>query len=65
MITILKNMLIILFSLIMGFGVWFLIIWFVTLDFNLFEWGLVTKLIYLILGYSLSEITRERLTKIN
>ena len=65
MISILKNMLIILLSLIMGFGVWFLIIWFVTLDFNLFEWGLVTKLIYLILGYSLSEITRERLTKIN
>ena len=54
MISILKNILIILFSLTMGFGVWYLIIWFITLNINPFEWGLLTKLIYLILGYSSS-----------
>ncbi len=61
MISILKNILIILFSLTMGFGVWYLIIWFITLNVNPFEWGLITKLIYLILGYSSSEATREGL----
>ena len=65
MISILKNMLIILFSLTMGFGVWYLIIWFITLNVNPFEWGLLTKLIYLILGYSSSEVTRETLRKNN
>lgn len=65
MISIIKSMLIILFSLIMGFGIWYLIIWFITLDVNLLEWGLMTKLIYLILGYSSSEITRESLIKNN
>jgi hypothetical protein len=49
----------------MGFGVWYLIIWFITLNVNPFEWGLITKLIYLILGYSSSEVTRETLTKNN
>lgn len=63
MISILKNMLIILFSLTIGFGVWYLIIWFITLNVNPFEWGLMTKLIYLILGYSSSEVTRETLRK--
>jgi hypothetical protein len=65
MISILKNMLIILFSLTMGFGVWYLIILFITLNVNPFEWGLMTKLIYLILGYSSSEVTRETLRKNN
>jgi hypothetical protein len=65
MISILKNILIILFSLTMGFGVWYLIIWFITLNVNPFEWGLLTKLIYLILGYSSSEVTRETLRKNN
>ena len=41
-----------LLSLILGFGVWYLIFWFVSAESNLFIWGPWTKVFYLFLGFS-------------
>lgn len=47
-------------SLILGFGVWYLIFWFVSAEVNLFLWGPWTKIFYLFLGFSSSsQILKE------
>jgi hypothetical protein len=40
----------VLISLIFGFGVWYLILWFITAEPNLFIWGMWTKIFYLFFG---------------
>lgn len=41
-----------LLGFIFGFGLWYLIFWFVTNQPNLFEWHWVTKVIYLVFSFS-------------
>lgn len=47
-------------SLIIGFGVWYLIFWFVSAESNLFIWGPWTKIFYLFLAVnSTGQILKE------
>ena len=41
-----------LLSLILGFGIWYLIFWFVSAESNLFVWGPWTKAFYLFFGFT-------------
>jgi len=45
-----KFILITIFSIIVGFGLWYLIFWFITVEPNLFLWHWATKVIFLILS---------------
>jgi hypothetical protein len=63
MLDILKKILIISSSLILGFGVWYLVMWLIITNPNPFEWSLFSKLVYLILSYGSTEATREYLMK--
>jgi hypothetical protein len=38
-------------SFFFGFGLWFLVFWFITMEPNLFIWGMWTKVTYLILSF--------------
>jgi hypothetical protein len=49
-----KYILILIFSIIFGFGLWYLIFWFLTTEYNLFLWHWVTKIVYLLLSISSS-----------
>jgi hypothetical protein len=61
---IVKFILILLLSLIIGFGFWYLIFWFVSSESNLFIWGPWTKAFYLIFGFTSSGKTLEEIVKI-
>lgn len=63
MIDILKKILIISSSLFFGFGVWYMIFWFISMEPNAFTWSLFTKIIYLLLSYSTTEINRDYISK--
>ncbi len=63
MLDILKKILIISSSLILGFGVWYLVMWLIITNPNPFIWSLFSKLVYLILSYGSTEATREYLMK--
>lgn len=55
-----KLILLLIISLILGFGVWYLIFWFVSTESNLFIWGTWTKIFYLFLGVnSTGQILKE------
>jgi hypothetical protein len=60
-----KEIIIILFSLTFGFGVWYLVFWFISLQFNPFKWGLGAKFLYLFLTYLSTESMLDRLRKQN
>lgn len=63
MVDILKKILIIVSTLTMGFGFWYMVIWFLSVNSNPFEWSISTKLIYLFLSYITTETTREFLMR--
>jgi hypothetical protein len=65
MLEILKKILIISSSLLFGFGVWYLIFWFILVNPNAFEWSIFSKILYLLLSYSTTEINRDYFTKSN
>jgi hypothetical protein len=47
-----RKFIIILLSFFISFGVWYLFLWFITNQPNLFLWEWWIKLIYLIFGYN-------------
>jgi hypothetical protein len=47
-----KLIFLLLFSILIGFGLWYLVFWFLTNEPNLFLWHWVTKAFYLILAAS-------------
>lgn len=49
-----KMILLLIVSLIVGFGVWYLIFWFVSSEPNLFVWGWWIKILYLFFGFTSS-----------
>jgi hypothetical protein len=63
MLEIIKKILIISASLLFGFGVWYLIFWFVSTESNAFTWSLFMKILYLLLSYSTTEINRDYFSK--
>jgi hypothetical protein len=52
MLDTLKVILIFLFGVLISFGSWYLIFWFLTGESDMFTWYWGVKLIYLIFGYS-------------
>jgi len=52
MLDILKVVLIFLVGLLISFGFWYLIFWFITGEANLFVWFWGVKLFYLVFGFS-------------
>jgi hypothetical protein len=60
---IIKLLLLLLLSLIYGFGVWYLIFWFVSAESNLFIWGPWTKVFYMFFGLILSNKILKETTK--
>jgi hypothetical protein len=49
-----KFIFVLILSLIIGFGLWYLIFWFVSNEYNLFLWHPVGKIFYLIFGIASS-----------
>lgn len=49
---IIRSIFILLFSILFGFGAWYLVFWFLTAQSNPLEWHGLVKLIYLFLGYT-------------
>ena len=56
-----RKILLILFSLSLGFGLWFLIFWFVSTEENALMWSVGTKLFYVILSILTSEAMLKNL----
>jgi len=50
-----KSILLLIISVLFGFGIWYVIFWFVSNESNLFMWHWVTKIVYLILSFAASE----------
>lgn len=48
---IIKFVLVLLLGLSFGFGLWYLIFWFITNEPNLFTWHWITKIVYLFFGF--------------
>ena len=48
----------------LGFGLWYLIIWFFTKQSDLFEWTLFSKIIFFLFGMNASENLRTSQIKI-
>ncbi len=57
-----KNIIVLLLSVVFGSGIWYLIFWFVSNEPNLFDWHWVTKIVYLILAGSSAQGIFEGLT---
>jgi len=49
---IIKLVLTLILSFFFGFGLWYLLLWFITNESNLFEWHWGVKILYLLLGFS-------------
>ena len=47
-----RSIFIILFSALFGFGVWYLVLWFLTNQPDPLQWSILTKIIYLFLGWA-------------
>jgi hypothetical protein len=47
-----KTILLFAFGLLFGFGFWYLIFWFITVEPNLFVWHWVTKIVYLFFSFA-------------
>lgn len=52
-----------LIAIIIGFGFWYLIFWFVSGEANLFIWGPWTKAFYLILSFTATSGTVKAITE--
>jgi hypothetical protein len=63
MLETLKKIIILTSSLIFGFGVWYMIMWLIITNPNPFEWSIFSKILYLLLSYTSTELTREYLSK--
>lgn len=50
-------------SVILGFGAWYVILWFLTSSNNPLEWHWAIKIIYLILGFTASNNIADSLCK--
>jgi len=50
-------------SFFIGFGLWYMVFWFITMEPNLFIWGMWTKVTYLILSFVASSGFTETLFK--
>ncbi len=50
-----KLIFVMIFSIIFGFGFWYLIFWFITTISNLFIWHWVTKIIYILFSITSSQ----------
>jgi len=55
MFEILKRAFIILFSITLGFGIWYGIFWLVSNEQNAFTWGTLTKIFYIMMSIITSE----------
>lgn len=49
-----KYILVVTFSTLFGFGLWYLIFWFISNESNLFLWHPIGKIFYLIFGIASS-----------
>jgi hypothetical protein len=58
-----KTILILILSIVFGFGLWYLIFWFVSSEPDLFTWHWGTKILYLILVMSSSTSIFDSLIK--
>lgn len=58
-----KLIIVMILSVIFGFGFWYLIFWFITSTSNLFIWHWVTKIIYIILSLGASQGIFQGVTK--
>jgi hypothetical protein len=58
-----KLIFLLLFSILIGFGLWYLVFWFLSNEPNLFLWHWVSKMFYLILGVSSTNGVFENTTK--
>jgi hypothetical protein len=58
-----KAILLLVLSLIFGFGFWYLIFWFLTSEMNLFIWPWWVKGLYLIFSFAATGGTFELFTK--
>jgi hypothetical protein len=56
-----KLILIIVTSIIFGFGFWYLIFWFITTEHNLFLWHWATKMVYLLLSLAATQGSIEKI----
>lgn len=56
-----KIILTFIFSLLLGFGSWYLIFWFLTVEPNLLLWYWWVKILYLLLSYTSSAEILEKL----
>ena len=56
-----RKIFLILFSLSLGFGLWFLIFWFISTEQNALIWSTGTKLFYVILSILTSEAMLKNL----
>lgn len=50
-------------SMVIGFGCWYLIIWFITNQSNLFFWPWYVKIFFLIFGSGMSNSLIDRVNK--
>jgi multisubunit Na+/H+ antiporter MnhE subunit len=49
---------------VFGFGIWYLIFWFITNDPNLFAWHWAVKIIYLFISFSSTSASIKALFEI-
>lgn len=60
-----KIILVLLVSLVFGFGFWYVIFWFLTNESNLFYWSIWTKICYLLFSIMAASGTADGLSKNN
>lgn len=59
-----KALLIFLLGFMIGFGFWYLVIWFLTTESNLFTWHWGVKIIYIFLSFSATSASIKSLLEI-
>jgi hypothetical protein len=64
MLNLLKVILIFITGILISFGFWYLIFWFITGESNLFVWYWLVKSLYLIFGFTSLSKVLEMLTDI-
>jgi hypothetical protein len=58
--TLIKSIIALILSLTIGFGLWYLVIWFISAESNLLAWEPWTKAFYLFFGLSASSQFLEK-----
>lgn len=61
LLDLIRRIFLILFSLSLGFGIWYLIFWFVSNEQNAYTWSTGTKIFYVILSILTSETMLKNL----